>query len=140
MSDRTFIDTNILVCLFDGRFPRKQRAAGELLQRLVRERVAPVVSTQVLQEAYCALTRKLSMQSNEAVSALQTVEASGFTVQPVEVSLIWRAAARANGGQLSFRDGLIVEAAREAGCVVLYSEDLQDGRKFDQVEVRNPLA
>jgi predicted nucleic acid-binding protein len=36
--------------------------------------------------------------------------------------------------------GWFDEAAREAGCVVLYSEDLQDGRKFDQVEVRNPLA
>lgn len=140
MSDKAFIDTNILVYLFDGRFPRKQRAAGELLQRLVRERVAPVVSTQVLQEAYCALTRSLSMQSNEAVSALQAVEAAGFTVQPVDVPLIWRGAARANGDRLSFWDGLIVEAAREAGCVVLYSEDLQDGRQFDQVEVRNPLA
>jgi len=139
MSNKAFIDTNILVYLFDGRFPKKQRAAGELLQRLVREKIAPIVSTQVLQEAYCALTRKLGMKSNEAVSALQMVEAAGFTVQPVDVPLIWRAATRANEDRLSFWDGLIVEAAREAGCAVLYSEDLQDGRQFDQVTVRNPL-
>lgn len=140
MINSAFVDTNVIVYLFDGRFPGKQRTAGELLQQLVRERMAPFLSTQVLQEAYCALTRKLNMDSKSAISALQDIEAAGFTIQPVDVPLIWRAAARSAGEQLSFWDGLIVEAAREAGCAVLYSEDLQDGRVFDQVTVRNPFV
>ena len=110
------------------------------MQQLVRERIAPFLSAQVLQETCCALTRKLNMDSRSAVSALQDIEAGGFSIQPVDVPLIWRAAARADGEQLSFWDGLIVEAAREAGCAVLYSENLQNGRVFDQVTVRNPFT
>jgi predicted nucleic acid-binding protein len=42
--------------------------------------------------------------------------------------------------QISWYDSVIVAGANEAGCEVLYSEDLQDGQKFDQVRVVNPFA
>lgn len=139
MSDKAFVDTNILVYLFDGRSPAKQRRAAELLLRLAKEPDAPVVSTQVLQEAYSALTRKLDMDPREALDALKMLEGTSFTVQPVDVPLIWRGAQRSIDDQLSFWDGLIVESAREAGCTLLYSEDMQDGRSFDGVTVRSPF-
>ena len=74
MSDKAFVDTNILVYLFDSRTPAKQRRAGELLLHLAKEPDAPVVSTQVLQEAYSALTRKLDMDPREALNALKMLE------------------------------------------------------------------
>ena len=40
---------------------------------------------------------------------------------------------------VSFWDGLIIQAARSAGCRVLYTEDLQHGRRFDGLEVVNPF-
>jgi predicted nucleic acid-binding protein len=40
---------------------------------------------------------------------------------------------------LTFYDALIVAAATEAGCDVLYSEDLQKRRRFGGMEVRNPF-
>ena len=36
-------------------------------------------------------------------------------------------------------DALLLATAREAGCTVLLSEDMQDGAEFDGVVVRNPL-
>jgi len=40
---------------------------------------------------------------------------------------------------VSFWDGLIIQAARSAGCRILYTEDLQHGRRFDGLEVVNPF-
>lgn len=140
MSDRAFLDTNVLVYLFDGRTVAKQRAAGRLLQRLVDEQVALVISTQVLQEAWSALTRKLDMNPVEAMTALQATEGAGFFVQTVDAPLVWRGAARSIQDKLSFWDGLIVESALAAQCEVLYSEDMQDGRAFDSLTVRNPFT
>ncbi len=140
MSGRAFVDTNVIVYLFDGRTPAKQRAAGKLLQGLVERRVVPVISTQVLQEAYSALTRKLHMDPGEALAALQMMEGASFVVENVDAPLIWRGATRSVQAQVSFWDALIIESARTAQCAWLYTEDLQHGRSFDGVTVRNPFA
>jgi predicted nucleic acid-binding protein len=49
------------------------------------------------------------------------------------------AVALARDHKLSFYDALIVAAAVDAGCLVLFTEDLQDGRKFGAVTVENPF-
>jgi len=41
--------------------------------------------------------------------------------------------------RLAWYDSLIVAAAIQAGCDILYNEDLQDGQKFGTVRVRNPF-
>jgi predicted nucleic acid-binding protein len=140
MTDRAFLDTNILVYLFDSRAPAKQRLAGNLVQRLASEQAVRVISAQVLQEAYSALTRKLDFDGAETQSVLQMMVDSGFIVESLDVPLIWRGAARSINDKLSFWDGLIVESARTAQCTVLYTEDLQNGRTFDGLTVRNPFA
>jgi predicted nucleic acid-binding protein len=140
MSGKCFIDTNVLVYLFDSRTPAKQRAAGELLQRLADERTAPIISTQVLQETYAALTRKLGMDEKEALATLMMMDDASFAVRPVDVQLVWKGARRSIDDKLSFWDALIVEAARDAGCSILYTEDLQSGRSFDGVTIENPFV
>lgn len=87
-----------------------------------------------------ALTRKLGMDPGEALAALQMMEGASFVVENVDVGLIWRGAARSAQDRISFRDALIVESARAAQCPLLYTEDLQDGRAFGDVTIRNPFA
>jgi predicted nucleic acid-binding protein len=41
---------------------------------------------------------------------------------------------------LSWYDALIVAAAMEGGCSLLYSEDLQSGRRFGDLRIENPFA
>jgi predicted nucleic acid-binding protein len=41
--------------------------------------------------------------------------------------------------QISIWDALILQAARRANCQVVYTEDLQTGRKLDGVEIVNPF-
>jgi len=42
--------------------------------------------------------------------------------------------------QLHWYDSLIVAAALESGARLLYSEDLQDGRRFAGLTIRNPFS
>lgn len=65
MSGKSFIDTNVLVYLFDARDPTRRSRSAELLQQLVDDRETLIISTQVLQEAYVSLTRKLHMDGAE---------------------------------------------------------------------------
>jgi predicted nucleic acid-binding protein len=140
MSIRAFVDTNVLVFLFDARVASKQRIASELFEALGTDVYVPVVSTQVLQEAFVALMRKLSMEPKDALGALRQLEDAGFGIQTVAAAVVWRAATRVIKDKLSFWDALIVEAALEADCTVLYSEDLQSGRAFEGLTVVNPFA
>jgi predicted nucleic acid-binding protein len=42
--------------------------------------------------------------------------------------------------RLSWYDSLIVAAALQGGCGILYSEDLQHGRRFGDLVVQNPFS
>jgi predicted nucleic acid-binding protein len=139
MSAKAFIDTNVLVYLFDSRVPAKQQRAAQLFEQLATADDAPTLSTQVLQEAFVALTRKLLLEAKEALSLLQALEQTSFAIQPIHAPLIWRAAERLMTDKLSFWDALIVEAALEAGCTILYSEDFQEGRSYGSLTVSNPF-
>lgn len=59
--------------------------------------------------------------------------------QPITLDLNVAARALADTSNLSFYEALIVAAAQEAGCDVLYSEDLQHGRVFGALRVENPF-
>ncbi len=138
MASRTFFDTNVLVYLFDADSPDKQvRARDALSERLEGGTVA--VSTQVLQEFFVTVTRKLArpMGADEAESAL--LRLMELAVVPVDPDLILAAAVSSRRDRISFWDALILSAAAVAGCEEVLSEDLQHGRSFGRVRVVNPF-
>ncbi|MEY2472005.1 MAG: hypothetical protein QOK28_1334 [Actinomycetota bacterium] len=84
-------------------------------------------------------TRKLSPRMPRAEArALVDLYATWPVVQ-VDASLIVAASALEEEHRLSFWDALIVEAACRGGASVLYSEDMQGGRRIGGVEIRNPF-
>ena len=98
------------------------------------------VSQQVLQEYYVTVTRKLK-------PGLSKPDAS----DDIHALLAWQplAATSANFSKawdiedrfgLSWWDSLIVTSALQCHCVVLFSEDLQDGLQVDGLCIRNPLV
>lgn len=136
---RSFVDTNVLVYLFDADAGVKQAAARRLLSS-AGQYGDLVLSTQVLKEFYVTVTRKLG-QPLAADEALQATRAlAELPVVQVDPDLIFAAAELAQRFQLSFWDALIVEAARRGDCRRLLSEDLQDGQEIAGVRVLNPFA
>jgi predicted nucleic acid-binding protein len=138
MASRTFVDTNVLVYLFDADSPEKQARAREVLRDRV-EGEGVVVSTQVLQEFFVTVTRKLArpLPADDAEAALRRLNA--LPVITVEPDQVLAAALGSRRDRISFWDALILTSASSAGCGDVLSEDLQHGRSFGRVRVVNPF-
>ena len=138
MKGRIFLDSNVVVYLFDRDSEEKRKRAREILDREgPRGRLA--ISTQVLQEFYVAVTRKLGRPLTEAAAEAAVRHLSALDVVGVDTEIILAAVALSRRHRIAFWDALIVEAALSRGCTTLVSEDLQDGRRFGTLAIENPF-
>jgi predicted nucleic acid-binding protein len=136
MSGKAFLDTNILVYAADQSELRKRQAARDLINRLT-EKGTPCISTQVAQEFFVTLTRKMGvapLAARDLVLGLKGFEQVSVDFEDIQTAIdghiLW---------QISFWDALILTAAKKAQCTVLYSEDRNDGQTFGGVRVVNPF-
>ena len=132
-----FFDTNVLVYVFDRAESVKQAIAQELVTAHMTARNM-VLSTQVLQELYVTLTRKKQLGAADALEVAMTFAQE--RIVPASADLVLRGLALSQQRQLSAWDALIVQAALQAGCTTLYSEDSQTGARFDDLVVVNPFV
>jgi predicted nucleic acid-binding protein len=133
---RSFFDANILVYADDKAAPAKQRTALDLVAEHRRARTG-VVSLQVLQEYFVTVTKKL--QVDAAVARRKVELLAEFDVASPEVSDILAAIDLHRLHGISFWDALILRSAKQAGCGVLLSEDMQESREIDGVRIVNPF-
>jgi predicted nucleic acid-binding protein len=137
MPARSFFDTNVLICADDKAAPAKQGRALALVAEHRRAGTG-VVSMQVLQEYFVTVTRKLRV---DAAIARRKVELlAEFDVVAPEVGDILAAIDLHRLHGFSFWDALVVCAARQSGCTVLFSEDMQDRREIDGLRIVNPFG
>lgn len=137
MSDRTFLDTNVLVSLFDTAEPEKQARAREVI---ADDTLIPVVSTQVLGEFYVVVTRKLMHPLEPADAASAVADFSRFFVVATDATMVSNAIEISRRRQLSYWDAMIVEAAREARCTRIMTEYPASGPTIDGIRIENPFA
>ncbi len=139
MIDRVFVDTNVLVYAHHVGAGARHELAVELVERWWHKRTA-VLSTQVIQELYVNLRRKVVPPLSRR-QASQLVD--DYLVWPVVVndgSAIREAIEFEQRYRLSFWDALIVQAANAASVAELYTEDLNHGQRYDQVVAVNPFV
>ena len=137
-AERYFLDTNVLVYLFDGDAPARQTRAREIFQTYGATGQL-VISTQVLQEFYVTVTRKLAKPLKPEVAYRAVQNLTILPVCQVTPELVLSAIQRSLGLRLSFWDALIVQAALESGAATLWSEDLQHGQIIDGLRIENPF-
>ncbi len=139
MSDKYFVDTNILMYAHDSSAGEKHERAKTLMEELWRDR-AGVVSAQVLQELAVNLRKKakkpLDARATRDIVAdylsWQVIVNSGESIlEALDIEARYR---------LSFWDALVVQAAQTSGAEVLYSEDLSGGQAYGPVRVVNPFG
>jgi predicted nucleic acid-binding protein len=136
---KSFFDTNVLVYLFDADSPDKRRKARALFQKHA-EAGDILLSTQVLQEFYVAVTRKLARTLDAGAAAEAVSSFAELPLVQIDSKLIIAAIHRSRNNQLSFWDALIVQAAVEGHAGTLYSEDMQHGQTLDGLRVVNPFS
>lgn len=136
-SDPAFVDTNVLV--YAATSDDARSAAAQSLVRELMLREALRTSTQVLQEFFAVVTRKIKVQltTEQALEFLDT--RSECPVVLLDYPAIREAAKLTADRQLSFWDSLILVAARRSGAKRIYTEDLQDGQTILGVKVINPF-
>ena len=132
-----FFDTNIVVCGFDRGAPLKQDRALALLSEHMSAGTA-VFSTQVLQETYVTLTRKQALAPADALDVVRALSQERIIGSSAE--FVVRALILSQKRRLSAWDALVLQAALDAGCTTLYSEDLQHGARIDGLRIVNPFA
>ena len=135
---KTFIDTNVLVYAHDTDAGARHATAKALLAELWDNRNGSL-STQVLQELYVAVTRKLAKPLSPSDAAAVVGDLSALEVVIVDVPLMQRAIASSQTHHLSLWDALIVESARASGAERLVTEYLPAGRRFGRLRVENPF-
>lgn len=95
---------------------------------------------QVLNEFTNVTRRKLQWQWAQIESALAVIDELLGPARPLTITIHRRAIILARDHGLSFYDALIVSAAQDAACQVLFSEDLQHGRQFEGLAIENPFS
>jgi predicted nucleic acid-binding protein len=105
-----FFDTPILVYAV-AQTDRRTAIAEQLLVAGGR------ISVHVLNEFVAVARRKLRMPWTEILEATTICQRYKYHVY----------------------DSLVIAAALESGCTVLYSEDMQDGQRIDSLHIRNPF-
>lgn len=134
----TFVDSNVLVYAYDADAGAKHEQAQSQLQALWHQE-SGLVSSQVLQEFYVTVTRKLGRPLPHRTAREVVATYGAWPVHRPDVDDLLAASELEGRHKLSFWDALIVVSARRSGAGSLLTEDLQDGQRFDGLEVVSPF-
>ena len=139
MSDKFFLDTNLLIYAIDPTEPGKQAVAQNWIA-LAHQSGNGLLSYQVVQEWFNVVLSKAAarLDPNEAASIYRTLIQPLWRIQS-SPELLDNALDLHRRHSFSWWDALIVSAAIQAGCDTLLSEDMQHGRKIGCVTIMNPF-
>ena len=138
-TERLFVDTNVLVYVYDADAKAKQtRARSLVIDSLGSGTLA--LSAQVLLEFYWTVTRKPEVPLPHAVAAGFARQLLAAHVVTPSADLVVAAMERSGVGSLTVWDALILEAAESCGASVLYTEDRHLLAASSTVKIANPFA
>jgi predicted nucleic acid-binding protein len=138
MNGKTFIDTNVLVYAHDIDANAKHQTAKAVLGRLWSERTG-VLSTQVLQEFYVTVTKKIKFPLSKDLARLVVNSYAIWCMEttPIEISSAFQVE---DESRIGFWDALIVSSAVKSGATRILSEDLNAGQRISGIVIENPFV
>ena len=134
---KVFFDSNILIYFVDERDMRTQQIAKNIISDAVQNKNG-MISTQSLQEFYNVVTKKMGCPKDKA-KELVKIFSELFPVTQVTLPLILKAIDISIKDGFSFWDSLILSAANDTGCILLYTEDLNNGQIICGTKILNPF-
>ena len=139
MNVENFIDTNLFIYQIEGLDDHKSAVADRIIREGIETGNA-CISFQVIQECLNTVLRKadVPLPANIARTFLENVLAPLFRV-PATMDLYHRGLDIQARYRYGFYDSLIIAAALLAGCTRLYTEDLQNGQRIENLTIENPF-
>jgi predicted nucleic acid-binding protein len=138
MSDKTFVDTNIVVYAHDLDAGHKHKKAKAILESLW-ETKSGVLSTQVLQEFYVTLTKKIPRPLDRSIARRIVRIYFAWDVVVNHPELILQASEIEESHKISFWDALIISAAFSRNVDTILTEDLNHGQYVEGILIKNPF-
>ncbi|MCP4754192.1 MAG: PIN domain-containing protein [Proteobacteria bacterium] len=138
MTDKLFVDTNILIYAHDLDAGEKQETAAKLL-KTIWGRGNGIISTQVLQEFYVNVTRKISSPLTPIKARSIIENYFVWSVQTISPESILAASEIEECYRISFWDAMIITSARSAGASQVITEDMNHGQKIEGILIKNPF-
>jgi len=135
---KVFLDTNLLLYAYDAGSPAKHAVAVRILEDLWNSGNG-VLSTQILQEFFVDVTKKIPKPLSVAVGREIVEDFLKWKIVPVEGRTILRAIDLHEKLKYAFWDSLVIQSAIEGGARWLLSEDLGDGQRIGALTIRNPF-
>jgi predicted nucleic acid-binding protein len=123
---KIFLDSNIVIYTYCNNSAEKQQKAKQLFTEQT-----VTISTQVLQETANTLHRKFKADFQTISSLLKECVCNSTTLHVNTHDTVLKACAIADDYRFSFYDSLIIASAIEAGCQILYSEDMQHNQLIE---------
>ena len=136
MNSKAFVDTNVLIYAHDIDAGPKHEIAKSILRGLWSERTG-LLSTQVLQEFYVNVTRKIASPKVSARAVINSYASWCVENTLVDISTAFRIE---DESQIGFWDALVIASAAKSGATRLISEDLNSGQTVMGVLIENPFA
>jgi len=138
MNGKTFVDTNVLIYAHDIDAGPKHEIAKSVMRELWSNR-AGLLSTQVLQEFYVNVTRKIASPLSKVSGRAVISSYASWCIENtlVDISTAFRIE---DESQIGFWDALILASAAKGGAARLISEDLNSGQSVMGVLIENPFA
>lgn len=136
--DKVFVDTNVIVYAYDKDAGEKHRIAIDIMKDLWRSGLG-TISTQILQEFFVTLTKKISVPMDISVVRETIRRLSKWDVLLIDVDTIIRATELQERYKYSFWDSLIIASAIAGGAKTILSEDLADSQTIQGITIKNPF-
>jgi predicted nucleic acid-binding protein len=129
-------DTNVFIYSLDPRAPAKQATAKIIVAALIERRA--LVGLQCAGELQNALRRKLGFAHDQAARLARDLLVRFDTFPPTETAA-FHALGDLEAGVGSYFDRLLIRSAAESGCTAFLTEDRQDRRRIEGVEIVPPF-
>lgn len=139
MNGSVFVDTNVLVYAHDLDADRRHDIAASIIEELW-ENENGVMSTQVLQEFYVTVTKKIPRPLSQARARGIVENYLSWHVEVNEPETVLQASEIEERHLLSFWDALIIAAASRAKADTILTEDLNHGQRIEGILIENPFV
>lgn len=140
MNDKCFLDTNIIVYLFDTSEPDKRWKAKKLFAKLQKNKRG-YISAQVVNEFIVITSQKIThpLPLDRVEGKLLFLQGT-LHISPLYFETSRKAIEIRRRYRYSYWDSLIIASALESNCSILYSEDMHHGQVIEgKLTIHNPL-
>jgi len=133
MTDKPTLDTNILIYAFGKQDDARKQVAIEIITK------CNIISLQVVNETIYVLQRKFKFPHSELEKVVDFIKQK-FVISDLNLQTLDQTLKIAESYGFSFWDSMLVAAALNNHCSILYSEDLHHNQIIDgRLQIVNPF-